>query len=215
MAEEEAITTTMADNEEHPEGDTKVDIRLTPDGFPKLHYWLPSPEDIYFSVDAGTVKGRFDEIFEGCEGLEHVDLEDLSTFHIILKHFTNKMPDVVAHMNYYIKFYDIDREFLLSYISLKYIIDTKTRYLTTKSLKSFIMDRVMTETFMDRIIKMVDDLYVINIDTDKNNSYHSTPKITNAPIPIASIKIGIINSTLKSCKSTILTVSGKILIIDE
>ena len=63
--------------------------------------------------------------------------------------------------------------------SLKYIIDTKTRYLTTKSLKSFIMDRVMTETFMDRIIKMVDDLYVINIDTDKNNSYHSTPKITN------------------------------------
>ena len=176
MAEEEAITTTMADNEEHPEGDTKVDIRLTPDGFPKLHYWLPSPEDIYFSVDAGTVKGRFDEIFEGCEGLEHVDLEDLSTFHIILKHFTNKMPDVVAHMNYYIKFYDIDREFLLSYISLKYIIDTKTRYLTTKSLKSFIMDRVMTETFMDRIIKMVDDLYVINIDIAPPHScYHQFP----------------------------------------
>ena len=36
-----------------------------------------------------------------------------------------------------------------------------------------------------------------------------------APIPIASIKIGIINSILKSCNSTILTVSGKILIIDE
>ena len=177
MAEEE-ITMTPAEESDVKEV-TPSDTRLTPDGFPKLHYWLPNPEDIYFSVDDGIVKGKFDEIFEGCNGLESVDLEDLSTFHIILKHFTNKMPDVVNHMNYYIKFYDIDREFLMSYISLKYIIDTKTKYLTTKSLKSFIMDRVMTETFMDRIIKMVDDLYVINIDTDKNNSYHSTPKITN------------------------------------
>lgn len=180
MAEEATTTTIETSNQEATVEDKNNDIfKFTPEGFPKLHYWLPNPEDIYFSVDGGTVKGRFDEIFEGCEGLEQVDLEDLSTFHIILKHFTNKMPDVVNHMNYYIRFYDLDREFLLAYISLKYIVDTKTKYLTTKSLKSFIMDRIMTETFMNRIIKMVDDLYVINIDTDKNNSYHSTPKITN------------------------------------
>lgn len=142
----------------------------TPDGFPKLYYWRPEEDDLFFVQGDTTIMARYDKM-----GFP----ENLCTYHIVLKHFIKRMPDVLAHMNYFVKFYDTDKEFVMAYLSLKYIIDTKTDVLETKSLKNYILERIMTDSFMDHIEKMVNDLYAINIDTDKNNSYKSTPKITN------------------------------------
>lgn len=157
-------TTLPADDEE---------VTTTPDGFPKLYYWKPEEEDLFFiqrDPRDTTIIARYDKL-----GFP----EKFCTYHILMKHFIKKMPDVLAHMNYFVKFYDTDKEFVMAYLSLKHIIDTKTDVLTTKSLKNYILTRIMTETFMDRIEKMVNDLYALNIDTDKSGSYRSTPKITN------------------------------------
>ena len=154
--------------------------RMTPRGFPKLHYWQPDKEDLFFFHDDTMVIARFDKMFDDVDGNVDAEyLESLCTYHIILKHFVKRMPDILAHMNYYIKYYDTDKEFIMAYLSLKYIIDTKTKVLTTESLKAYILERIMTEKFMDNIQQMVDDLYLPIIDTDNNGSYRSTPKITN------------------------------------
>lgn len=144
----------------------------TKSGHIKLHEWEPENEDIFFFQDGQVVIGRFDEIL-GDKSVE------LNTFHIILNHFVSRMPDITKHMNYFLKFYDTDKEFLMAYLSLKFNIDTKTKILTTRIMRELILKQIMTDTFMDNIQRMVDDLYVINIDTDKGCNYRSTPKITN------------------------------------
>ena len=161
----------LEENQEENNVETEHSM-YTADGFPKLYYWNPEPENLFFLPGDTTVIARYDKINEGYD-------KSFCTYHIILKHFIKRMPDILAHMNYFVEFYDVDKEFVMAYHSLKYIIDTKTDVLTTKSLKNYILERIMTESFMSRIEKMVDDLYEINIDTDKNNSYRSTPKLTN------------------------------------
>lgn len=141
---------------------------------PKLHEWEPSEEDEFFVQDGASVIAKYERISE-------IGTHDdtLCTYLILLQHFVARMPDILKHINYFLKFYDTDHEFLIAYLSLKFIIDTRARVMTTKTLRSYIVERIMTDTFMDNIQRMVDDLYTINIDTDKGGNYRSTPKITN------------------------------------
>lgn len=141
---------------------------------PKLHEWVPTEEDEFFIQDGSSVVAKYERISE-----IGVREETLCTYLIVLQHFVTRMPDILKHMNYFIKYYDTSNEFLMAYLSLKFIIDTRAKVMTSKSLKSYILNRIMTESFMDNIQKMVDDLYTINIDTDRGGNYRSTPKITN------------------------------------
>ena len=156
-----------------PEDDNIVIPEKTLD-HPKLHDWIPTEEDEFFIQDGASIIAKYERLSE--IGYRE---ETLCTYLIVLQHFVSRMPDILKHMNYFIKYYDPEDEFLMSYLSLKFIIDTKAKIMTSKTLKSYILNRIMTESFMDNIQRMVDDLYTINIDTDKGGNYRSTPKITN------------------------------------
>jgi hypothetical protein len=51
--------------------------------------------------------------------------------------------------------------------------------MTTKSFKKLILNEIVTDQFIERIFKMTNDLYKLNINTDEDGKYKSTPKITN------------------------------------
>lgn len=141
------------------------------DIIPTLNEWNPSYEELYFVVDDDVVKAKFDKILD-------IDHDNFSTFVIKKSHFKKKMLFIVNHINYFINFYDIDFKFLMSLVSVKYIIDTNPK-LSVKSFSKLINDRILTETFISRVKEMTDYLYTLDINTDQDGKFKSTPKITN------------------------------------
>ena len=73
---------------------------------PDLNTWKPEKEDMYFTYDGNVVKARFSDILGE-------EIEGLDTFIIIKKHYKERMLDITQHINYFIKFYDIEKEFVI------------------------------------------------------------------------------------------------------
>lgn len=139
--------------------------------YPDLNTWIPNPEDIHFYHDDNVVKARFSEILGE-------EIDGLDTFLIMKKHYKVRMDDITQHINYFIKFYDAEKEYLLAMLSMKYLID-KNKDLSQKAFKDILIARVMTVSFVQNLTRMAKDLYTVNINTDKEGKYKSTPKITN------------------------------------
>lgn len=139
--------------------------------FVELKDWAPTPDQIYFIYEDEVVKARFDKFLN----MEHAQF---STFYITKKHYKERMTDVVHHLNYFLTYYDTDKEFFISMLSLKFMVDNNFQ-MTQKLFKSLIMRRIITPSFINKVKAMANDLYTININTDKEGKYKSTPKITN------------------------------------
>jgi len=162
--------------------DTPISIRpvntgllsgnLTINGYPILSTWVPEPDDLIFTANDGVVTASFDKIFGG------IKRDEFNTFFIKKAHFRKNMPFIVHHINYYLKFYDLDSDFLLSLASVKFIIDSDA-YLNDEYFNRVIQDRIITPKFIQRILNMTYDLYTININSDQDGKFKSTPKITN------------------------------------
>lgn len=158
---------------------------------PDLNHWTPSRKDEYFVYDGNVVKGRFSDILG-----ENID--GLNTFLIVKKHYKERMIDITHHINYFIKFYDIEKEYFMAMLSMKYIID-KNRDLKQDQFKTLIIARIITRSFVEHMTQMAKDLYTININTDKEGKYKSTPKITNDHAKIILAVSFAIRSILPLC----------------
>ena len=82
------------------------------------------------------------------------------------------------HMNYFTRFYDLDRDTFFSIMTVKYMIDTHPDMPDEEFLK-LLMNRIINDEFVAKCKKMAHDLYKININTDDDNKFKNTPKITN------------------------------------
>ncbi len=142
------------------------------ENIPKLNDWECEKENEYFVYENQVVRAKYEELL----GLDEGTI--LSTFLIIKLHYKNRMEDIVKHINYFLNFYDPDKELFLSILSLKYIID-QNNSITQKAFTKLIMDRVITDSLVEKVKKMADDLYTISIDTDSEGKFKSTPKINN------------------------------------
>lgn len=141
----------------------------------ELNNWVPTKDEMYFTVDENN--NACANYFESILKMNHIQFE---TFIIIKKHYIERMSDILHHINYFINFYDVNREYCMSLLSIKYLVDTRQSTMTQKAFKKLILDRIVTPTYVANIKRMVNDLYKVNIDTDINGDYRSTPKITNA-----------------------------------
>ncbi len=139
---------------------------------PELNKWECEKGKEYFIYENEVVRARYEEIL----GLDKGTI--LSTFLIIKNHYKDRMADVIKHINYFLTFYDTEKELFLAILSIKFIID-QNNSISQKMFKKLIMDRVVTDTLMNNVKRMANDLYTINIDTDAEGKFKSTPKITN------------------------------------
>lgn len=159
----EGIDTTDETNEENS---------MTPSGHPRLHFWAPEEDDIFFYKDGTCAIARYDKITK-------FKKDQFCRFLIDAKHFVNRLDDILIHINYFIKFYDDYKEYVMSIFSIKYLLDTNGGRFEPSAFQAYVIHRVMTDSFMTNIGRMVDDLYTFNVDTDDGGNYKSTPKITN------------------------------------
>lgn len=140
---------------------------------PELNDWEPTPNEEYYVYEDEVVRAKYQELM----GLED-EYSPLAIFNIVKNHYKDRMPDIVKHLNYFLTFYDINKESFLSTMSIKFIISQKPS-LKQKAFINLVIDRLITPSFVSKCKQMANDLYKLNINTDKEGKFKNTPKITN------------------------------------
>ena len=140
---------------------------------PMLRDWRPTEDQIYMQFREKDVIADFSGMFHG---MHYTDLE---TFRILKKHFIDRMNDVVFHINYFINYYDTDKQYFTALMTIKYLVDSNPN-MKQSVFRDYIINRIATDEFVENILHMVNYLYRININTDEEDKYKSTPKITNS-----------------------------------
>lgn len=149
---------------------------------PKLNDWDPTNEEVIFEVIPNANKIR--AMLFKCKSLENApdELKEklmlLSTFSIRWKHYMMRMPDITKAINYFIRFYDDDDEYMTALMSLKYHVDSE-RCKDVNAFQTLLLHDMITESMTSKISKMIDDLEPANVESEKTTSYKSTPKLTN------------------------------------
>ena len=142
------------------------------DAIPMLEEWEPNDDQIYVSFNNDIVKARYDKYLGLCED------NKLEIYVINKKHYRDRMDDICKVINYYTTFFDEKKQLFHSTLSIKFIIDQKTKMSINAFIK-MVMKQIITDEFIRNIKNMTNHLYTINIDTDEEGKYKSTPKITN------------------------------------
>lgn len=140
---------------------------------PNLFTWKPKEDEQYFTEKDGMIVAsylsRLYDIPEDRQSLEYI---------IAKKHYRERIPDLLQHINYFIAHYDREQEYLIATLSVKRYID-KHPHTSQKAFRKMVLRRIITPTMISKVKHMAMDLYQLNINTDKDGKYKTTPKITN------------------------------------
>lgn len=135
--------------------------------------WKPKPEEIFFTEK--------DEMIVASYVYDYFNIPEdrvIPKYVIAKRHYKERIPDLLQHINYFVSHYDPDHEYLLSTLSVKSYIDQHID-MSQKAFRKLLIKRVITPTLVGKLKHMAKDLYKLNINTDKEGKYKSTPKITN------------------------------------
>ena len=89
-----------------------------PEGVIPVDTWVPDEEDNIVGYAGKTLIVPFDKIFD------RNTIESVNVFDISLKEAYYKQLDVISmYINYFLKFYDPDKELIMAYLKLKHMID--------------------------------------------------------------------------------------------
>ena len=125
------------------------------------------------TVDGRLIKIDFSKVFGN--KLEELNIPDIERFLIKKSSYQANLELVARYINYFIEFYDEDNELLMSYLKLKYIIDNKNKVhkVGVKLMKSYIYNILITPSVVEKIKKMTEDNYLLDIDSDKKIQTYS------------------------------------------
>lgn len=140
--------------------------------FIRVDDWEMEPEDELIQGNGKLVIIPFEKIFNR-------DVSVVDTFIIKKTSYASSMEDkfnkktgkvergIRHYLNYFIKFYDPEKELIMSYLKLKYLIDMKS--VNIKSPQSFIKALhliLLTKSMQNKIRKMVDDNFYMVLKTE-------------------------------------------------
>lgn len=140
---------------------------------PPLYEWLPETGEIYYEYTGENVKADYD----GKVG-KMDEISTLPIFYIKKNHYKARMDEIVHVLNYFTKFYDLDRETFFAMMITKYFCDTHTD-IPQKEFINYLLTNVVTPSFVGKCKMMSCDLYKLNINSDSSGKFNNTPKITN------------------------------------
>lgn len=138
-----------------------------------LMTWEPTPDQVFFEEKEGM-------IFASYLSRQFNVPEDRQLLYYIIakKHYKERIPDLLQHINYFISHYDLEHEYLVATLSVKNFIDHHPT-MKQKAFRKMLIARVVTPSMVNKVKQMALDLYKLNINTDKDGKYKTTPKITN------------------------------------
>lgn len=138
-----------------------------------LMAWQPTEDEIFFTEKDGMIVASYlTRMFNVPEDRQ------LLQYIIAKKHYKERIPDLLQHINYFIAHYDHDHEYLVATLTIKNYIDRHPD-MSQKAFGKMILNRIITKSMVNKLKQMALDLYKLNINTDRDGKYKTTPKITN------------------------------------
>lgn len=140
----------------------KKDIKLGP-----IVTWKPEEEDIVVNNDGKLFIMYFDRA---------IGSSNLAVYNkfLIKKASYEKQLDVICkYMNFFIKFYDDERELVTAYLKIKYAIDKEKRFTeeNPKQLIDLIYELLFTDSIVEKIYQIVEDNYLDDIESAESKKY--------------------------------------------
>lgn len=133
-----------------------------PEGVIPVDLWKPEDQDIYAGYQGKVLFIAFDKIF-GRDIIHEYNFFDIS-----LKEAYYKQLDVISlYINYFLKFYDEDKELIMAYMKLKYMIDAKhITELKRDSMIKAIQKILFSDSMCEKIKRMSMDNYRVDLTTE-------------------------------------------------
>ena len=86
---------------------------------PDVMEWKPeSEEDIYYTFDGENIIANYNSKVGKLE-----EVSTLPIYYIKKNHYKVRMPEIAHYLNFFTRFYDLDRDTFFSMMALKYAID--------------------------------------------------------------------------------------------
>ena len=137
--------------------------------------WKPTKEEeMYLIPDNKLILIPFERIFNHDFGSKTI-----SSFILNKTIYSNKIHKICNYSNYFINFYDDDKELIISYLKIKTIIDDKTKNIQPNAFIKMIYTYFFTPSLLEKIKKMVDDNYIVNLKKDDGQKYDEAMEFTN------------------------------------
>jgi hypothetical protein len=139
----------------------------------KVDEWVAGEDDKYVYYDGKLVIIPFDVIYQQ-------DISAIKTFVIKKDSYVKRLGDITHYTNYFITNYDEEKELLMSYLKLKFLIDNKKAKI--KSPTAFIKAMysiLFTDTMQKKISNMVEDNYYVDLTSKDGNKYAEQLEFTN------------------------------------
>ena len=141
----------------------------------KINTWKPNSKQIFVEQDGKIFLCHFDRIFK------EEKLSRFNKFYIKKGSYENQLDIITEYTNFFIANYDLDDELVNAYLKIKFAVDEDKLFNESNmdSYISFIYEIMFTDTIIEKIIRMVDENYLDDIETDseeKKRKYQKNEK---------------------------------------
>lgn len=153
----------------------------------KITTWKPTKEDMVTSSDGKIFIIFFEKLFPMDPGIAVYD-----RFFIKKGSYEKQLETITKYINFFMKFYDPDKEMALAYLKIKYALDKEKRFNESnpEQLIDLIYDVLFSDSIIANINRMVEDNYLDDIESDdakyagKEKKHLESLEFTNQHIKI-------------------------------
>lgn len=128
----------------------------------KINTWKPKDYQVIVERDGKLFVCHFGRLFGNDEKLSAYE-----RFTIGKESYINQLDVITSYTNFFINNYDFDNELVMAYLKIKFALD-KAKIFDESNMNSyidFIYEIMFTPTMVDKIIQMVEDNYLDDIET--------------------------------------------------
>jgi hypothetical protein len=169
--------------------------------FIRVDEWEPTEEEMIIRYDGKVVIIPFDDIFN--RPYQKV----LNEFLIKKDAYATKLDHFTKYLNYFVKFYDPENEFIMACLKIKFMMVNKNIPLNTKSFINLIYTVLFTDTIKDKIHRMVEDNYYISPKSKKGGKYLESLEFTEDHVKVL-MEISIAMKLMIPCLMHFVVVNG-------
>lgn len=133
----------------------------------EINTWKPKKSEVITESDGNIFIVNFDKVFHSPESKIY------NSFCVKKSSYEEHLKLYAQYINYFINKYDTDNELVTAYFRLKYMIDVQNRFTkdNPKALIDAIYEIIFTPSMVDKIIRMVHDNYLDDIERPSDNEY--------------------------------------------
>lgn len=154
-----------------------------------IDLWEPEEDDpVYVRPDAKTMVIDFHRIYPSIP----YNIA-LNTFNVNRDCYSNRLGSfkskdgsvdkgICHYINYFIEFYDDDKELPMAYLKIKYILDKKNSVpMKPKKFNKLIQHIFFTDSIINKVKKLTDANYIVSLTQDENDKkeYPKSLQFTN------------------------------------